>query len=243
MASLFTLVTGSSSGIGRAVARRLGASRDVIVHGRDAARLAEAARDRAGRSLMWAQDLAEVDKVADGLAGLLKREDAVVDTLVHCAGMVALLPARDTEYRVARQVMDVNVLSVMEIVRVLLRKAVNQSALRNVVLVSALYSIRGAKGHSAYAASKGALDAWMQSLAAELAPVVRVNSVLPGAVETPMSRRAFADKAWLEKARAEYPLGLGQPDDVAGVVEFLVSDQARWITGQRVSVDGGRSAV
>jgi NAD(P)-dependent dehydrogenase (short-subunit alcohol dehydrogenase family) len=81
----------------------------------------------------------------------------------------------------------------------------------------------------------------MRALAVELAPEVRVNSVLPGAVETAMTKQVFADPEVAPRVSAEYPLGTGKPGDIAAAVEFLLSEDARWITGQQLVVDGGRT--
>jgi NAD(P)-dependent dehydrogenase (short-subunit alcohol dehydrogenase family) len=238
----YTLLTGASSGIGAAIARRLGGERALIVSGRDAAKLREAAGlGDDGRHLSWPYDLRDVEGIQASLAGLLEQRQAVIDCFVHCAGVVKVLPARLAEPAVVQEVMNVNVLSAIQIVRTLLRK-VNHGALANVLFISSTYSIRGVKGHAVYAASKGALDAMMQSLAVELAPAVRVNSVLPGGVRTPMSQRAFEDPQHLEKMKQEYLLRLGEVDDVVNVVEFMLSDKAGWITGQKIVVDGGQTA-
>src|SRR6185503_6781827 len=210
----YTLLTGASSGIGAAIARRLGSERALIVSGRDAGKLREAAGiGDDGRHLLWPYDLRDVEGIQPSLGGLLEHQQAVVDCFVHCAGVVKVLPARLTEPAVVQEVMNVNVLSAMQILRTLLRKA-NHGALANVLFISSTYSIRGVKGQALYAASKGALDAMMQSLAVELAPAVRVNSVLPGGVKTPMSQRAFEDPQHLEKMKQEYLLRLGEVDDI-----------------------------
>ncbi|HZJ62621.1 MAG TPA: SDR family oxidoreductase [Kofleriaceae bacterium] len=238
----YTLLTGASSGIGAAIARRLGGERALILSGRDVGKLREAAGlGDDGRHLLWPYDLRDVEGIQPSLGGLLEHQQAVVDCFVHCAGVVKVLPARLNEPAVVQEVMNVNVLSAMQILRTLLRKA-NHGALANVLFISSTYSIRGVKGQALYAASKGALDAMMQSLAVELAPAVRVNSVLPGGVKTPMSQRAFEDPQHLEKMKQEYLLRLGEVDDVVNVVEFMLSDKAGWITGQRIVVDGGQTA-
>ena len=76
----------------------------------------------------------------------------------------------------------------------------------------------------------------------ELAPAVRVNSVLPGTVGTGMNTELFADPNFVTSTEATHPLGLGKPEDIANAIEFLSSDKARWITGQELAVDGGRLA-
>ncbi len=82
----------------------------------------------------------------------------------------------------------------------------------------------------------------MKSLSVELAPGIRVNSILPGGVRTPMSEYALNDPAIIERIKVDYPLGLGETSDIANLVEFLLSEKARWITGQQFIIDGGRTA-
>jgi NAD(P)-dependent dehydrogenase (short-subunit alcohol dehydrogenase family) len=135
----------------------------------------------------------------------------------------------------------VNVFSAIEIVRVLRRKKPNQSALAEVVFISSAASLSGEKGNATYTAAKGALDSYMKSLAMELSPAGRANSVLPGMVEGGMSDFSRSDPSYGQVIRANYPLGLGRPPDISAAVAFLLSSQARWITGQQILVDGGYS--
>jgi NAD(P)-dependent dehydrogenase (short-subunit alcohol dehydrogenase family) len=190
---------------------------------------------------VWPFDLAQVETLGESLASFLARNGATVECLVHCAGMVTVLPMRAVTPRATREIMDVNFSSAVEMVATLVKKKVNGGNLNNVVFISSIWSNAGARGYSLYCASKGALDALMRALAVELAPVVRVNSILPGAIQTQMAGDAFSDPEILEKWKKDYPLGIGQIDDVASAVEFLVSTKARWITGQQVVVDGGRT--
>ena len=81
----------------------------------------------------------------------------------------------------------------------------------------------------------------MRALALELAPGVRVNSILPGAIRTAMSNEAFGDPEILAKLQRDYPMGPGESADIADAIEYLLSPKARWMTGQQLVVDGGRS--
>jgi NAD(P)-dependent dehydrogenase (short-subunit alcohol dehydrogenase family) len=233
----YTLITGASSEIGGAIARRVSAAGPLLLGGRDTARLNEAAAAAGRTAVAWQCDLANVPAIRDSLIAAIPA-GATVGTFIHCAGTLELLPARSVCPDVAQSIFAVNVLSAIEIVRTLLSRRSNPGGLKNIVFVSSIFSVRGARGNSVYAASKGALDALMRSLALELAPAVRVNSVLPGAIETRMSADAFADG----RLAAEYPLGTGAPSDVAGATAFLLSPEDRWITGQALIVDGGRTA-
>jgi NAD(P)-dependent dehydrogenase (short-subunit alcohol dehydrogenase family) len=238
---MFTLITGASSGIGRATAVRLSAERALILHGRNRERLEETRllSTAPERHVIWCLDLNDVSSIAASLTALLA--ERTVDAFVHCAGGVAVLPVRGTDHKVAQTMMDVNFLSAVEIVNVLLKKKINRSQLANIVFISSIFSRFGARGHSAYCASKAALDGWMRALAVELAPAIRVNSILPGAMKTGMSQDAFADPEIVEKFRRDYPMGIGDPSDIANAVEFLLSSNARWLTGQQITVDGGRT--
>ena len=92
-----------------------------------------------------------------------------------------------------------------------------------------------------YSATKAGLDGLMRSLAMELAPDVRINSVLPGGVRTRMTEHMYENEELINRMAATYPLGLGTTTDIYKAVRFLLSDNARWITGQQLTVDGGRT--
>ena len=241
--STCTLVTGAASGIGRAVAVRLSAERRLILHDLNAAGLEETRQQCAmpDRHLSWRYDLREIEQLGPGLSALLSENHASVECFIHCAGIVTILPARSVDHNTAKDIMTVNFLAALDITSVLLKKLVNGMSLRSIVFISSIWSKFGARGHSLYCASKGALDSYMKALAAELAPRVRVNSVLPGAIETPLAVQAMSDPAIAAKWKRDYLLGLGKPEYIVDMVEFLVSDRARWITGQQIVVDGGRT--
>lgn len=238
-----TLITGASSGIGRAIAERLAPARRLILHGRDATRL-EAARAVCARPeehLTWTCDFRQADTVAPTLTAWLASQGVAVEAVVHCAGVVHVLPARTASVDAVRESLEVNYVAVQQIIATLLKRRVNPLPLRNIVVISSIWSQFGARGHSLYCASKAALDGMVRALAVELAPEVRVNAVLPGAVPTAMSAPALADPAIEQRLKQDYPLGLGQPEDIAAAVAFLLSEEARWTTGQSFIVDGGRT--
>jgi NAD(P)-dependent dehydrogenase (short-subunit alcohol dehydrogenase family) len=239
----YTLITGASSAIGRAIAARLSRSRRLILHGRDLARLEETRQACAepASHLPWTCDLRNAANVAPALGALVSSRAAGVDGFVHCAGLVHVLPARTATLGAIQDSLSVNYIAAQQIIATLLKKRVNRVPLRSVVLISTIWSRYAARGHSLYCASKAALDGMMRSLALELAPQVRVNSILPGAVPTPMAKSAMSDPEIMSKLQRDYPLGLGRPEDIAAAVEFLMSEDARWITGQEFVVDGGRT--
>jgi NAD(P)-dependent dehydrogenase (short-subunit alcohol dehydrogenase family) len=182
-----------------------------------------------------------VATVAGRLAEFLAKQAGGVDGLVHCAGVVHVLPVRSASLEVIQESLNVNYVAAQQIIAALVKARINGAPLKSVVLISSIWGRYGARGHSLYCASKAALDGMMRALALELAPKVRVNSILPGAVRTLMAEGGLSDPEIAEKLQRDYPLGLGRPEDVAAAVEFLISDEARWITGQEFIVDGGRT--
>ncbi|MBD8881904.1 SDR family oxidoreductase [Rhodanobacter sp. 7MK24] len=237
------LITGASSGLGSEMARRFSASHRLILAGRDEARLqrTRSTCHAPERQLIWRHDLMDVEGIAGQLGDFLAINDVRVAGLVHSAAHLSVLPLRSLTPDMVLDTFRANVFAAMELVRTLTKKRVNQQRLGAVVFVSSIASQFGAKGFSAYSASKGALDALMKSLAVELAPGVRVNSVLPGALRTAMTESMFDDPGMADRLAADYPLGIGVPADIVDAVEFLLSEKARWITGQQLVVDGGRT--
>lgn len=235
----FILITGASSGIGEACAIQLSEHNCLILSGRSREKL-EAVRQKchnADSHLLWVCDLAtERESIMTSLTDFLKGNNVVVTTFIHCAGVSKILPFKDFAISYIDEIYNVNFFSAVEITKCLLKRA-NQKALKNVLLISALFAMRGNLGNSIYASSKGAINSLVYSLALELAPSVRVNALMPGAIETPMTAHLNEEyKARIEQAT---PLGLGTTEDVCNYIEFLISDKAKWITGQTLFVDGG----
>lgn len=238
----YTLVTGASSGIGKAIAVHLSKERKIILGGRNLARLEETRQEcvEPTKHIIWPYDLKYVDNLAESLKNILEENQGGIIDFVHCAGMVTVLPMRTLSHKYFQEIMAVNFFSAAEIITVLLKKKINKHMLRSIIFISSIWSKFGAKGHSAYCASKGALDALMKALSLELAPEVRVNSILPGAIKTNMAK-GLNDLQICNNLERDYPLGIGSVDDIAHMVEFLLSDKAKWITGQQIIIDGGRT--
>jgi NAD(P)-dependent dehydrogenase (short-subunit alcohol dehydrogenase family) len=245
MAETYTLITGASSGFGRCIAQRFAPSRRLVLSDISAEKL-EAVRstcEAPERHLLWVRDLSQLEGIGEALASLLVSQNIAIDHFIHSAGVFGIQFARANDMAFVARLFNVNVFSAMEIIRPLVQKKVNKGALRSIIFISSINSRLGAKGYYAYAATKGALNAMSLSLSVELAPSIRVNAVLPSVVGTEMNEELFAKPDFVASMRATHPLGLGRPEDVADAVEFLGSDRARWITGQEIVVDGGRSAI
>lgn len=240
----YVLITGASSGIGQAIAVRLSNDSRLVLHGRDSQRLEET-RSRCAhpnRHLIWQYDLNETGELAQNLCDFIKQKAFGIECFIHSAGILKILPIRNVDRETLDEVMNVNFVSASTIISQLVKKKVNGQRLRSVLLISSIASNFGAPGFSMYSASKGALDGLMRALAIELAPAVRVNSLLPGGIRTPMTAEMLADPEVKAKFDRDYPLGVGEVDDIVNAAVFLVSEQAKWITGQQIVVDGGRTA-
>jgi NAD(P)-dependent dehydrogenase (short-subunit alcohol dehydrogenase family) len=243
MTNSFTLITGATSGIGEQIAITLSAKRNILVCGRDDQKIKSTLSklDNSFQHKSFQIDLASNNAIHDVLKSFLVAEEIVVDCFVHCAGIHKILPLKNFEAKYYNEIFKVNFFSAVDILRTLL-KISNKNKLENIVFISALFSKYGDKGNSMYAASKGALDSLVKTLAVELAPSVRVNSILPGAVLTKMAENSFNDPIVYEKMKKEYLLGTGNANDIASFVDYIVSPAARWITGQNFIIDGGKSS-
>lgn len=238
----YTLITGASSGMGEATAKLLSSSCNLILHGRDEARLAavgEFCSNNGADVLLFPFDLEKADAVGAALTELLKTRNLPVEAFVHFAGMTEVLPIAKTKYSVGLRVMNVNYFSATEIISALLKKKVNGQSLRNIVLTSSIAVITGKKYQPHYCGSKGAINALGITLAHELAPHIRVNIIAPGSFQTRIIQTTFADASPDASWNPNTLLPPGKVDDVARVVRFLLSEDASYLTGQILDVDGG----
>jgi NAD(P)-dependent dehydrogenase (short-subunit alcohol dehydrogenase family) len=241
------LVTGASSGIGRATALVINAlGGTVICVARDEKRL-QAVRescDNPDRFYTQSLDLSnDLDDLPRWMRSLCK-EYGKFKGMVLCAGIQQIIPLAALSISQAKELFDINFFAVLALCKGFCDRRVNIGKGSSIVLISSIASITGNSGIIAYSASKGAINASVRSMAVEMAiQGIRVNAVLPGFVETEMIEKwkNVYDTAYIEKMRKKYPLGLGSPEDVADLCCFLLSEKARWITGQEFVIDGGGS--
>jgi len=240
----YTLITGSSSGIGFELAKNISQYSNVILHGSRDYRKIEKLRlqlSNPKNHLIWCYNFSNAEDIFDNFKEFLSENNAVIEKYIHCAGIVTILSQKNSSYKIMIKTFNVNFFSAAELLRVLLKKKINGKYLNSVVFISALFAEYGAAGHSLYGATKAALNGFMKSLAVELAPEIRINTVMPGAINTPLAKQALNDKDIQKKIKETYLLGIGDVEDIANIVEYLISDKARWITGQNFIIDGGRS--
>nr|WP_199156621.1 SDR family oxidoreductase [Pedobacter sp. ASV2] len=236
-------LTGATAGIGEALAIVLSQQYNIVLSGRNTAKL-EALKAKCSVEntvYILSLDLSDLDNLEKNISSFLTINQITIEKFVHCAGFMKMVPLKLVSQDLVLETFKTNVFSANSIIKLLTNKKVNNSALNNAVFISSNISNRGAKAMSTYGSSKAALDGLMRCLSVELAPKVRVNSVLPGAVITEMTKSIFENEEVSKRMSAQYPLGIGFPNDIADVVSFLLSEQSRWVTGQQLTVDGGRS--
>ena len=241
LAGKVSLVTGASKGIGRAIAKALAAEGATVVLGaRDAGRLEAAVAEilaAGGKAEARSLDVADKASVEACFDAVLKAHGRL-DHLVNNAGVTRdnlLLRMKDEEWH---DVLATNLTGVFLCTRAALRPMLKQRAGR-IVNVTSVVGLTGNPGQANYAASKAGVVGFTKSVAREVASrSITVNAVAPGFIETDMTA-AMTDKA-REAMVASVPLGrVGRVEDVAGVVVFLCSEAAAYMTGQVLGVDGG----
>jgi NAD(P)-dependent dehydrogenase (short-subunit alcohol dehydrogenase family) len=239
------LVTGASRGIGAAIAAALdGAGARVALLARDRAGLEEVAAGLVHDPVVISADLADPAAPA-AAAGATLDELGTVDILVNNAAAAARLPTVELDAALIDSLHAVNVRAPLLLVAALLPSMLERAKLErgrgSIVNLSSVSGVVGTPRRAAYAATKGAVDAFTRSLAMELGPHgIRVNSVAPGVVDTDLWAKNKAIPGVVEQIEAQTPLRRwSNPDDIAGVVVFLASDAARFVTGETICADGG----
>ena len=239
----FILITGASSGIGRQCSIQLSEKYNLILCARREDKLLET-RDMCknpNNHLIFPCDLSDVENIETTLINFIKDANIVIEKFLHCAGTIGMQPVKLVTTDFMLNCLKINLVSAELITKILINKRYNQGMLNNVVFISSNISNMGAKAFSVYSASKAGLDGMMRSLAMELAPKVRVNSILPGGIQTEMTKRIEENEDVMKRLVQTYPMGMGQAKYIADAVEFLFSEKSSWITGQQLTVDGGRA--
>jgi 3-oxoacyl-[acyl-carrier protein] reductase len=232
------LVTGSTRGIGRAIATTLaGAGARVAVVGRERARAEEAASQLGGEARGFSCDVADTASVA-ALVEEVEKAFGSLDILVNNAGLTRdnlLMRIKDADWDA---VLDANLRGAFASIRAASRGMMKRRWGR-IINIASIVGITGNKGQANYAASKAGLIGLTKSVAKELASRnILCNAVAPGFIETDMTAAMTAEAR--TAMSAQIPLErLGKPEDIAGTVAFLASEHAAYITGQVFVVDGG----
>lgn len=235
----FVLITGATSDIGKQICATLEASGfRLLMTDLDESVLLEsrAVLQHPERHYVLALDLSEVEKAEELLTIFLVKEQIAVSNAVFAAGIFAVKPIKMVNYTFLKKNFDIALFSIFALTKVLMAKKHNADYLRGIVMISSVSAIMGTKGYTTYSAVKAGMLGLLKSLATELAPRVRVNAIMPGGIRTRATNFMYESQ---EAPNPRYLLGDGKKTDISNMVDFLLSDKARWITGQEFIVDGG----
>ncbi len=242
------IITGASSGIGRQCAidcSKMGAK--VVLIARNKSRLIEtiSMMESPEKHSLYSIDLSQLYSIKPCVDEIIANSGKI-SGIVHAAGISTVLPLKMLSLELLDHFFKTNVYSALSLTKEVCRMGNYSKMGCSVIFFSSIMGCVGEKGKSLYSATKGALISASRSLAVELAVKnIRVNTISPGAIETPInthqdymsnveSRKILEDK---------HPLGLGMTTDISNVCIFLLSDASRWITGQNLIVDGGYTAL
>lgn len=232
------LITGASSGIGRATAIACAkAGAKLILSGRNKSALEETASMLAGKTTeLITTDLSKEEEIIE-----LVNKLGPLDGFMHSAGIINPVPVKFLRTKHIQEIFDINFSSTVLLCSHLLsQKKINTSA--SIVFISSVSAQHPYTGGALYTASKAALEAFARTLALETSSKkIRVNVLAPALVRTKILEQSeeALSKEEIKKIEDQYPLGIGEPEDVANAALFLLSDASKWITGTTIKMDGG----
>lgn len=239
------LITGAASGIGKATTLLLseqGAKLLLVDINPD--NLLEVSRQCKGEVDTLVIDLTDAIAIKTGI-----REKSAtfgkVNGFVHCAGIPYVAPLNVINAEKTEQLYRLNTYAAIELAKACSGKHIYAGESGSFVLISSVYGIVGSAANVGYAMSKGAILSITKALAMELVPKgIRVNCVAPGFIKTPMMSTVNnqMDDDYFKRLNGLHPMGLGEPEDIANAILFLLSDMSKWMTGAVVNVDGGFTA-
>lgn len=238
------LVTGASSGIGRAISvcsSKRGAT--LVLVGRDSKRLMETIDLLDGEQhSYYSFNLNDIDGMKS-FVSLVINKHGKLDGMVHAAGIESTIPFKVLSTSVVEEMFKINVFSGIELTRLCTSKK-NFNNGGSIIFLSSVMGSLGEKGKVAYCGSKAAIKNMVKPLALELSgKKIRVNSISPGVVMTEMTNKMFTtiSEKNITEIKDKHPLGLGEPEDIAELSVFLLSKGSKWITGTDIIIDGGFS--
>lgn len=239
------IVAGASSGIGAETAIKLnslGARVVIIARRKDKLKEIDDRMDDSSRHGYYDFDVSNIEGI-DSLIGTIVKEYGKIQGFVYAAGRGDTVPLRQLSYQKQLDVFNVNYFPFAEFVRQISKKERYEKGL-SIVAISSVASMLGNRAHTVYAASKAAINAAVRCMAKELAPKgIRVSAVAPSWIHTRLADEYIEmngkESDTVDNMLDRQYLGMGEPLDVANAITFLLSSEARFITGVTVPVDGG----
>ncbi len=237
------IITGGSGGIGAETARRLvdrGAR--VALVARDGDRLARVAAGLGPNAFSFPGDVLDVEGFG-AIVDRIENEVGEIGGVVHAVGSIVLRPLHALSIEAWRETFEINATSAFVVVKATVTKMMRRRR-GSFVLFSTVAARTGLQNHEAIAAAKGAVEGLVRSASISYARYgIRFNAIAPALTKTELSKSLWSSEAMLNASVAMHPLGrIGEPGDIAAAAAFLLSDDASWLTGQIIGIDGGLSA-
>ncbi|BDB56776.1 SDR family NAD(P)-dependent oxidoreductase [Flavobacterium ammonificans] len=237
------LLTGATSGIGLETLKSLLDDKNkVFAVARDFSKISNLLELHSDSLVPITFDLKETENI-EKIFNEINLVDEKLDALIHCAGIEETIPLTLYSPAKIKNIYEVNVFAGIELLRHFTKKKYSNDG-ATAVFVSSVMGVLGQPGKIGYCSSKAAVLGMVKASALEFAKrKIRVNAVLPGVVNTPMTQNLFSQISAenVEEIKAMHPLGIGEVSDVVPTIEFLISASSRWITGQNFIIDGGYS--
>lgn len=237
------LITGATSGIGLETLKSLLDNKNkVFAVARDFSKISNLLELHSDSLVPITFDLKETENI-EKIFNEINLVDEKLDALIHCAGIEETIPLTLYSPAKIKNIYGVNVFAGIELLRHFTKKKYSNDG-ASAVFVSSVMGVLGQPGKIGYCSSKAAVLGMVKASALEFAKrKIRVNAVLPGVVNTPMTQNLFTQISAenVEQIKAMHPLGIGEVSDVVPTIEFLISAKSRWITGQNFIIDGGYS--
>ena len=235
------IVTGGTGGIGSSIVRSAAAAgRTIAIVARNEERLRELASETGAAP--YVADVLEPQAMAETVERI-EAECGTVDALAHAVGGISLRPLHATALEEWRKLIDINATSAFLVLKAVIPGMMRQKR-GSLVVFSTVAVGTGLQNHEAVAASKGAVEGMVRSAAISYARYgIRINAIAPALTRTELSQSLWKSDAMLAASTSMHPLGrIGEPADIAAAALFALSDDAGWMTGQVLGIDGGLSA-
>lgn len=234
------LITGASGGLGTECAKYLsGQNAELILVGRNSEKLSDVVKALPNKAYVYPCDFELLSSIK-GVFSFLKENEIKLDGLVHAAGIAPNIGISQFDYNEAIKIFNINFFSFCELIKYCSKKRYMNNG-SSILGISSISVQRGNKAQGSYVASKSAMEGYVRIAAKELVgKQIRINVIEPAAISTDMALEAFnASDGYKEYAESVHKFGLIKPEDLAKVIGFMLSEDAKYMTGLSIPVDSG----